>query len=190
MQPRIKINRLLDSRKEALLWNRLVVYVQSIGQSWNLHMRGRTKDHQAQEHKMENRMRGKKQKNQPTFAQTGLHNKLSWCELPSKLLQHQWSSANLDQMRSKLSLAKWQKKKKKRLSSYLFQFLCMCTQKYIIGFTVVIPSFPQHKKKNQKYCVSTDLLINIYWLHISLSNPTASCNNISDQIKFTLFQIS
>jgi len=55
MQLRTKINRLLDSHKEALLWNRLVVYVQSVVQSWNLHMTGRTKDHQAQDGKQNQR---------------------------------------------------------------------------------------------------------------------------------------
>lgn len=64
MQPRIKIVKRMDSYKEALLWNKFAVYVQS-GRT-GTSMKGRTKDPQAQEHKMESRRRGKKEKKPPT----------------------------------------------------------------------------------------------------------------------------
>lgn len=71
MQTRIKIIKLIDSCQEALLWNSLSVYVQLARTGTS--KKSRTKDAQAQEHKMESRRRGKKEKKTPTpFAQTGL----------------------------------------------------------------------------------------------------------------------
>lgn len=61
MQPRIKINKCMDSREEALLWNKLAVYVQLA--RTGISMKGRTKDPQAREHKMEAEGEAKKRKN-------------------------------------------------------------------------------------------------------------------------------